>query len=171
MRQFTRIVFVLACLTLIVGFAQSQTSQPSSDAHAVKPLAGVKTVQIDPTVVPNPDKIKDPNAAMEVADNLKNALKSAGFEVGDSPVHAHLVLSEFTGGSFAKRFTVGFGAGRSAVDAKLVLQDAGGNEIASRDIHAHGDARLSAYEGNKTQERQAISSFEHKLDEEVQKLK
>lgn len=171
MRQFTRTVFVLACLALFAGFAQSQTSQSSRDSHSAKPLAGVKTIQVDPTVVPSPDKVKDPNAATQVADNLKDSLKSAGIAVGDSPLHAHLVLNEFTGGSFAKRFTVGFGAGRSTVDAELVIQDASGNEIVSRNIKTHGDARFSGYEGNKTQERQAASNFEHELTHEIEKLK
>ena len=171
MRHLIQVVTVVSCLSLFHGFAQSQTSQSSPDSHPAKPLAGVKTIQVDPTVVPNPDKVKDPDAATQVADDLKNALKSAGIAVGESTLHAHLVLSEFTGGSFAKRFTVGFGAGRSTVDAELVIQDASGSEIANQNIKAHGDARFSGYEGNKTQERQAASNFEHELTKEIQKLK
>lgn len=169
MRHLIQVLTVVSCLSLFPGFAQ--TSQSSPDYHPAKPLAGIKTVQVDPTVVPNADKVKDPNAAAQVADDLKNALKSAGIADGESPLHAHLVLNEFTGGSFAKRFTVGFGAGRSTVDAELVIQDASGNEIASRKIKTHGDARFSGYEGNKTQERQAASNFEHELTQEIEKLK
>jgi hypothetical protein len=48
--------------------------------------------------VSNPSEVKEDYAADMLRDNLRAALKSAGFEIGDSPVKAHLVLDEFTSG-------------------------------------------------------------------------
>jgi hypothetical protein len=156
------VLVVSVCLTLVVRVAQAQTSNP---------LAGVKTVQVDPTVVPTPDKVKEEHAANQVADSLRNALKDANFEIGDAPIRAHIVLDEFTSGSTAKRFMVGFGAGRSTVDCRLVIQDADGKELASTKIRVRGSLLFSPYQGNNTQRRQAVSSFEQRLLEEIEKLK
>ncbi len=140
-------------------------------AHAQKPLAGVKTIQVDPTVVPNAEKVKEEHAPNQVADSLRNALKDANFEIGEAPVRAHIVLDEFTSGSMAKRFMVGFGAGRSTIDCRLVIQDAAGKELASRKIRVRGNLLFSPYQGDNTQRRQAVSSFEQRLIEEIEKLK
>ena len=129
-------------------------------ARADKPLAGVKTVQVDPTVVPNADKVKEEQAPNQVADSLKKALRDANFEVGDAPIRAHIVLDEFTSGSTAKRVMVGFGAGRSTVDCHFIVQDAAGKELANVHIHVRGNLAFSPYEGNNTQRRQAVNSFE-----------
>ena len=51
-----------------------------------KPLAGVKTVQVDPTVVPKADKVKEEYAANQVADILRNTLKNSNFEIGEAPI-------------------------------------------------------------------------------------
>jgi hypothetical protein len=150
------------CLTLAVGVVLAQTS---------KPLAGIKIVQVDPTVVLNPDKVKEEHAANQVADSLRNALKDANFEIGDAPIRAHIVLDEFTSGSTAKRFMVGFGAGRSTVDCRLVILDADGKELANAKIRVRGNLIFSPYQGNNTQRRQAVSSFEQRLLEEIEKLK
>ncbi len=140
-------------------------------AHAQKPLAGVKTVQVDPTVVPKAEKVKEEHAPNQVADSLRNALKDANFEIGESPIRAHIVLDEFTSGSMAKRFMVGFGAGRSTIDCRLIIQDAAGKELASRRIRVRGNLLFSPYQGGNTQRRQAVTSFEQKLIEEIEKLK
>jgi hypothetical protein len=135
-------------------------------------LRDVKSVQVEATVVPKPDAVKDPSAANLVQDSLKNALHSASIEVVESaPIHAHLVLDEFTSGSTAKRFMVGFGAGRSAVDCRLVLQDAEGKELSNVRIRVRGNLIFSPYQGNNTQRRQAVNSFDQRLLEEIEKLK
>jgi uncharacterized protein DUF4410 len=157
-----QVLVVNVCLMLMVGIAQAQTS---------KPLAGVKTIQVDPTVVPEAGKVKEEHAPNQVADSLRNALKDANFEIGEAPIRAHIVLDEFTSGSTAKRFMVGFGAGRSTVDCRLVLQDSDGKELASRRIRVRGNLIFSPYQGNNTQRRQAVSSFEQRLLEEIETLK
>jgi len=136
-----------------------------------KVLAGVKTVQVEDTVVPNPSKVKEDHAANQVTDSLKRALRDADFEVGEAPIRAHLVLDEFTSGSMAKRFVVGFGAGRSTVDCRLVLTDAAGKELFSKRIRVRGNLVFSPYQGDNTQRRQAVNSFEQKLIEEIEGLK
>ena len=140
-------------------------------AHAQKPLAGVKTVQVDPTVVPDAEKVKGEQAANQVADSLRNALRDANLQVGDAPIRAHIVLDEFTSGSMAKRFMVGFGAGRSTIDCRLVVQDSAGKELASRRIRVRGSLLFSPYQGDNTQRRQAVSSFDQRLVEEIEKLR
>ncbi|MBZ5663555.1 MAG: DUF4410 domain-containing protein [Acidobacteriia bacterium] len=150
------------CLMLWVGFVHAQSA---------KPLAGVKTVQVDPTVVPHADKVKEEQAPNQVADSLRNALKDANFEIGEAPIRAHIVLDEFTSGNTAKRFMVGFGAGRSTVDCQLVIQDAAGKELVNRRIRVRGNLIFSPYQGNNTQRRQAVTSFEQRLIEEIEKLK
>jgi hypothetical protein len=157
-----RVLVVSVCQILLFGIAQAQTP---------KPLAGVKTVQVDATVVPNAERVKEEQAPNQVADSLRNALKDANFEIGEAPVRAHIVLDEFTSGSTAKRFMVGFGAGRSAVDCLLVIQDSTGKELVSRRIRVRGNLMFSPYQGNNTQRRQAVTSFEQKLIEEIEKLK
>ena len=140
-------------------------------AEKTKPLAGVKTVQVDETVVPNPSKVKEDHAPNQVMDSLKRALRDADFEVGESPIRAHIVLDEFTSGSTAKRFMVGFGAGRSTVDCRLVLQDAEGKELFNKRIRVRGNLIWSPYQGGNTQRRQAVNSFEQRLLEEIEGLK
>ncbi len=134
-------------------------------------LSNVKTIQVDATVIPNPDKVKDPSAANLVQDSLRAALRNADFEVGESPVRAHIVLNEFTSGSFAKRFIIGFGAGRSTVDGRLVIVDETGKEIANVRIRVRGNLIWSPYQGANTQRRQATNSFDQRLLEEIEKLK
>jgi len=123
---------------MVVGAVQAQTA---------KALAGVKTVQVDATVVPDASKVKEEHAPNQVADSLRNALKDANFEVGEAPIRAHIVLDEFTSGSTAKRFMVGFGAGRSTVDCRLVIQDAEGKELVSRKIRGARESGLQPLSG------------------------
>jgi uncharacterized protein DUF4410 len=160
--RVVQVLVVSVCLLLVVGFVQAQTP---------KPLAGVKTVQVDPTVVPKAEKVKEEHAPNQVADSLRNALKDANFEIGEAPIRAHIVLDEFTSGSTAKRFMVGFGAGRSTVDCRLVIQDSEGKELVNRRIRVRGNLIFSPYQGNNTQRRQAVSSFEQRLLEEIERLK
>jgi hypothetical protein len=142
-----------------------------AQAEKAKLLTGVKVIQVDPTVVPNPERVKEDHAANQVADSLKRALRDADFEVGDSPIRAHIVLDEFTSGSTAKRFLIGLGAGRSTVDCRLVLQDAEGKELFNKRIRVRGNLAWSSYQGGNTQRRQAVNSFEQRLLEEIEGLK
>jgi len=160
-------IAVALCLVLVVHEVRAQSSKPSDP-----PLRDVKTVQIDPTVIPSPEKVKDESAANLMRDSLRNAFRSANIGVADSaPVHAHIVLEEFTSGSSAKRFLVGFGAGRSTIDCQLVLQDADGKELKSVSIHVRGNLAFSPYQGNNTQRRQAVNSFDQRLLEEIEKMR
>jgi hypothetical protein len=149
-------------LTLTISQAQAQKAGPLHD---------VKQIQVDPTIVSDPDKVKEASAPNLVQDGLKNALRTANIEIGDSPIHAHIVLDEFTSGSTAKRVLIGMGAGRSSVTCHLIVQNAEGKELANSKIHVRGNLAWSPYQGNNMQRRQAESSFEQKVLEEIEKLK
>ena len=135
------------------------------------PLVNVKTVQIDPTIVPNPVKVKVEGANSLMEDSLRGALQAANFEIGDSPIRAHLVLDAFNSGSTTERVLFGgYGAGRSTLDTHLVISD-GGREVASVRIRVHGNFAFASYEGGSAQSRQAEKSFQKRLLEEIKKLK
>jgi hypothetical protein len=135
-------------------------------------LKGVKAVQVDPTIVSNPDKVKEPSAPNLVQDSLRNALRNANIDVAETaPIRAHIVLDEFTSGSTAKRVLIGLGAGRSSVTCRLVLQDAEGKEVANTKIHVRGNLAWSPYEGNNLQRKQAVNAYEQKLIEEIELMK
>jgi hypothetical protein len=140
-------------------------------AQRVAILRDVKTIQVDPTVVPNSEKVKEDFAPNLVQDALRNALRDTNFEVGDAPIKAHIVLEEFSSGSLAKRFAVGFGAGRSTVAGRLIFQDAEGKELANVRIRVRGNFLFGGYQGGNTQRRQATNSFDQKLIEEISRLK
>jgi len=166
-RRFAQLAIVL-CLTSMLCDVKAQNSAPQRTA----PLRDVKTVQIESTVVPKPETVKDPSAPNLVQDSLRNAFRNANLEIAESaPIHAHIVLDEFTSGSTAKRFMVGFGAGRSTVDCRLVLQDANGKELSNVRIRVRGNLIFSPYQGNNTQRRQAVNSFDQRLLEEIEKMK
>jgi hypothetical protein len=55
---------------------------PQCAAQTAPLLRGVKTVQVDSTVVSNPEKVKEEAAANLVQDSLGNALRSANIELG-----------------------------------------------------------------------------------------
>jgi hypothetical protein len=135
-------------------------------------LENVRTIQVDPTVIRQPDKVKDPVAASLARYNLRAALRDALFEEGASPIRAHIVLDEFSSESTAKRL-IGFGSGRSTntVEGKLVIQDASGKDLASVRIHVHGSVASSPGDGNNTQGRQPTSDFEKLLLDEIERLK
>ncbi len=161
----SRLGFFLIALAIALPAPAEKQAKVASH-----PLHEVKVVQLESTVVSNPAKVKGDYAADMLRDDLKRALQSAGFEIGDSPVKAHLVLDEFTSGSTAERFIVGFGAGRSTVDTRLVVTD-GEKEAATVHIKVRGNLALSPYEGGNTQRREAVNSFEQRLLEELYKLK
>lgn len=160
-------------------FSMTVSAVVTACALAGTPLGGqrvtilrdVKTIQVKPTVVANPDKVKEDFAPTLVADMLRNVLRDSNFEVADAPVSAHLVLEEFSSGSTAKRVLVGFGSGRSTVAGRLVIQDSENKELASVRIRVRGNLMFSGYQGDNTQRRQASNAFEQKLMEEIARLK
>ena len=81
------------------------------------------------------------------------------------------VLNEFTSGNVAKRLIVGLGAGRSVVDTRLVVTGEGGRELANVKIRVKGSFLFNAYQGGDTQRRQATTSLDQKLAEEIARLK
>ena len=135
-------------------------------------LENVKKIQVDPTVIEQPQKVKDARAANLIRYDLRAAVRDALFEEGDSPTRAHIVLDEFFSESKAKRL-IGFGSGRSTstVDGRLVIQNASGKELASVKIHIRGSVASSPADGNNTQGRQPTSDFEKRLLEEIERLK
>lgn len=135
-------------------------------------LEKVTKIQVDPTVIEQPGRVKDSWAASVVRYNLRAAVRDALLEEGESAIRAHFVLDEFSAEGGAKRL-MDFGTGRSirTVDGRLVIQDARGKELASVRIHLRGSIALSAGDGNNTQGRQAASDFEQRLLEEIERLK
>ena len=165
-QRVVRLTFVVWLMVMLCN-AHAQNSGLQKSAI----LREVKSVQVEATVVPNPDAVKDTSAANLVRDSLRNALHTANIEVAESaPIHAHIVLDEFSSGSTAKRFVVGFGAGRSTVDCRLILQDAEGKELSSVRIRVRGNLAFSPYQGNNTQRRQAVNSFDQRLLDEIEKM-
>src|SRR5688572_22569313 len=113
--------------SLLLLLAVCLASSSVSVAQKAPVLRDVRMIQVDPTVIANPDKVKEEFAANLVRDSLRNALRNANFETPEAAsVKAHIVLDEFSSGSVAKRFLVGMGAGRSTVDGRLVFQDVDG---------------------------------------------
>jgi hypothetical protein len=135
-------------------------------------LENVRKIQVDPTVIAQPEKVKDAVAANLVRYDLRAAFRDALFEEGDSPIRAHIVLNEFSSEGTAKRL-MDFGTGRNprTVDGSLVIQDASGKELANVKIHVHGSVASSPADGNNTQGRQPTSDFERRLLEEIERLK
>lgn len=168
MRGTTAIAVLALLLTLMVGAFQAQEEKSST----LPPLRDVKAVQLEPTIVTHPDKVKDESAPNLIQDSLRNALRSANFDVVESaPIRAHIVLNEFTSGSAAKRFMVGFGAGRSTIDCALVVSDATGKELKNVPIRVRGNLAWSPYQGNNLQRHQAVNSFDQRILEEIEKMK
>jgi uncharacterized protein DUF4410 len=161
-------IAVALCFILVASSVQAKTPKPTAPG----PLRDVKAVQLDATVVPNPDKVKEEGAPNLIQDSLRNAFRLADIAVVDSaPIRTHIILDEFTSGSAAKRFLVGMGAGRSTITCHLVLQDADGKELKNVNIHVRGNLIFSPYQGNNTQRQQAVNSFDQRLLEEIEKMK
>jgi len=155
MKILRALFFVTAVLTVTVCWAGV--------------LENVSTIQVDPTVVTNPDAIKDPAAPNLVRFTLRAAVREAHFAEGNSPIRAHIVLNEFSNAGKAKRI-LNFDTGRTdnVVDGKLVFQDASGKELASRVIHFRGNVAFSSADAPR---RQAVSDFEQVLIDEIRGLK
>jgi hypothetical protein len=121
-------------------------------------LGNVKTIQVEPTIIEQSEKVKDAKAAIEE---------------GDSPIKAHFILDEFSSEGKAKRLTVDLGKGQSTstVDGRLMIQDASGKVLASVKIHMHGSVAFSSSQGNNAQGRLATSDFEQRLTQEIERLK
>jgi hypothetical protein len=135
-------------------------------------LENVRKIQVDPTVIEQPEKVKDAVAANLVRYSLRAAVRDALLEEGASPIRAHIVLDGFSSEGRTKRL-IGFGTGRSisTVDGRLVIQDASGRELASVNVHVHGSVASSPNDGNNTQGRQPTSDFQKRLLEEIERLK
>jgi len=135
-------------------------------------LEKVTKIQVDPTVVEQPEKVKDAAAANLVRYNLRAAVKDAHIEEGDSLIRAHFVLDEFSSEGTAKRLlSINSGRATSTVDGKLVIQDASGKELASIQIHVHGSVAFSQGKGSDTQGHPPTSDFEQRLLQEIERLK
>lgn len=154
-------------LTMVLAGLVLSAEVAGQRAHV---LRDIKAIQVDPTVINNPDKVKEDFAPALMEDSLRNALSNANFEVTESDVRAYIALDEFSSGSTAKRFLVGFGAGRSTVDGRLIFKDSKG-ELANVRIRVRGNLLFGGYQGANTQRRQATNSFEQKLQEEIARLK
>jgi len=136
------------------------------------PLNDVKEIQVLPTVINNPQKVKNPDAAAIVEKALRRAILVNELQVAESaPVKARISLDEFTGGSSAARFMIGFGAGRSTVDCRIQLLDQSDKEITSVRVRVRGDLTWSSYQGNTSQTKQAVNKFERALMDEIDKWK
>lgn len=140
-------------------------------AQGAPVLRDVKVVQVEPTLVANPAKVKDETAPNAAESTLRSALTSSGFEIGESPIRAHLVLEEYSSGSTAKRMLVGFGSGRSTIAGRLIFTDADQKELASIPLKVRGNFMFSGYDTSGQQRKEAVSNFERKLIEEIKRLK
>jgi len=136
-------------------------------------LEKVVTIQVDPTVVPNPDKVKDLAAPNLLRFNLRAAVEQAHFLEGKSPVRIHIVLDEFSSSNGKVKRVLNLGSSKTDnfVDGKLVVQDASGKELAAREIHFHGNVGLNPDDNRDPQRRQPTSDFEQLLIDELQRLK
>jgi hypothetical protein len=135
-------------------------------------LEKVTKIQVDPTVVEQPDKVDDNIAPNLVRYNLRAALRDAHLEEGDSPIRAHMILSEYSSESSARK-VLDMGSGRSVctVDGRLVVEDASGKELASVKIHVHGTAVFADGTAIARDGRKARSDLEQRLFQEIEKLK
>jgi hypothetical protein len=156
----------LAALILTIGIAYPVFGQ--SDGGV---LANVKIVSVAPTVLVNPDKVRDPTAALAAEQALKQALVSSGFEIGEAPVRVHIALEEFSGGNAVKRSALGFGSGRGTVAGRLIVEDDSGRELSNLKIKARGGLLFSGYQSDQSQQRHAMAAFDKKLAEAVASLR
>jgi hypothetical protein len=134
-------------------------------------LEKVTIIQVDPTVVEQPDKVTDSMAPNLVRFNLRAAIKDAHLEEGSSPVRAHIVLEKYTQENATKKL-LNFGSGKNInnVDARLVIQDVSGKELANVQFHIHGSVAFTHAEGS-AEDRPATSDFEQRLVQEIERLK
>jgi len=162
-------MFKRALCGLVLVFASASAV---AEAQRTPILRDVRAVQVNPTLVPNPDKVKADFAPVLLENALRNALRNADIDTPkEASIRAHIVLDEFTSGNTAKRFVVGFGAGRSTVDARLVFQGEDGKELSNARIRVRGNLAWGAYQGADRQRSQAVNSFDERLTEEIARLR
>lgn len=162
MKKVLGIIVLLGTVTLI----QAQQGVPSA------PLKEVTQIQIVPTVINDSKKIDNPDAVPIVEKALRRAILANELQVAESaPVKARIVLDEFSGGNFAKRFLIGYGAGRSTVDCRIQLLNQSQDEIASVRVRVRGDMAWGAYQGNATQTKLAVNKFDQALMDDIEKWK
>ena len=155
---------LLLCSAVLLQAGQGEPVLPAT------PLKDVGRVQILPTVVSDPKTVKNPDAAEMVQQSLRRSVLANDIQVTESaPIKVRLLLDEFSGGNFAKRFAIGLGAGRSSVSCRIQLLGPGDNEIANVRVKVRGDLSWGGYEGNATQTRQAVNKFELALTDEIAK--
>ncbi len=144
----------------------------ASFCYAGGVLANVKKIQVEPTVIEHPEKVKDAVAAKLVRYDLRAAVKDAILEEGESPIRTHFVLDEFSSQGATKKL-MNFGTGRTirTVDGRLVIQDATGRELASVKVHVRGSVALDPDEASNAQGRRPVSDLEQRLLEEIERLK
>ena len=162
-------MFKRALCGLVLVFASASAV---AEAQRTPILRDVRAVQVNPTLLPNPDKVKADFAPVLLENALRNALRNADIDTPkEASIRAHIVLDEFTSGNTAKRFVVGFGAGRSTVDARLVFQGEDGKELSNARIRVRGNLAWGAYQGADRQRSQAVNSFDERLTEEIARLR
>jgi hypothetical protein len=138
-------------------------------------LENVTKIQVDPTVVTNPEKVNDSAAANLLRFDLRAALMHEHLEEGSSPIRIHIVLDQFSSlqSTSKVRRVLNLGASKTEnlVDGKLVILDAGGKQLASREIHFHGNVGLNPDDNADPQHRQSTSDFEQLMIDELERLK
>jgi len=135
-------------------------------------LEKVTKIQVEPTVIEQPEKVKDSVAPSLVRYNLRAAVKDARFAEGNSTTRAHIVLDEYSSENSARRL-IGLNSGRSisTVDCRLVIEDASGRELANIKIHLRGTVAFSQLDGGDGEIRHATSDLEQRLLKEIEMLK
>ena len=134
-------------------------------------MRDIKVIRVDATIVALADHSQkvDETAPNLIQDNVRSAVRNAGFEVSDSPVSVHFVLEDFSSGSIARRWVVGFGAGRSSITGHLILQGPDGKELANGRLHVNG--ALDPYQKDGTQRREAFSRLQQAVLEQLEMWK
>ena len=158
---------------IAILLALGSASLPQAEhTNPIAPLREIKEIQVLPTVINDAKKATNPDAAAMTEKALRRAILVNELQVAESaPMKARVILDEFSGGSFAKRFVIGYGAGRSTVDCRIELLDQSQNEIASVRVRVRGDITWGAYQGKTTQTKQAVNKFEQALMDEIEKWK
>jgi len=67
MRRFAQLAIVLCLMSMLYG-VKAQNSAPQGS----KPLHEAKAIQVEPTIVPKPETVKDAYAPNLVQDSLRN---------------------------------------------------------------------------------------------------
>jgi hypothetical protein len=158
-----RIFLLLLCIVVssIVAFCSPDGA-----------LAKVKKIRVDPTVVEQPEKVKDSVAPNLVRYNLRAAVRDAHLLEGDSPIRAHVVLDNFSSEGPAKRvFDLDTGKNTCTVDGRLVIEDDAGKELASVPIHIHGSVDFGLPPASDSEGHQVTSDLERRLIDAIGSLK